>query len=484
LKARPLPVYPRRVPARVDSGTRQLPDCSRRFVPAQDWLGGQGADARGNAERRAEDLVRGNRGLLADFHVEAEVGRVRGEPGLHLKTGARVGALPLRSPVSGRVDFGLMIRPRFPWSGVGDLLATTGFRVVPELLPLPEMPQSERRIPPWVLASVVLQRLERLLDASARRFTTAEADRSAPHGQVDWTLYATRRLPVGQALRVPCRYPDLRDDEQLRAAVHWAVRRHRESLLAAPAGGRVVRDLIAVCERLIVRLAGTPPLPPDARQRAAWRRLPFVPRVFSEGLQAIDWTVDERGLAGLSELAGLSWRLNMEVFFEAWVEALAARVASRVGAVVRSGRQEQTRVPLDWEPAWAGSQRSLLPDVVLARDDVVVVLDAKYKQHAADIDRLGWSQVGETLRQRHRADLLQALAYSTLYDAPRVVALLVYPCGVERWRELNARKRVLLRARARVSPRTVEIGLLSVPLGGSTEGIERTLETVVRTPVA
>jgi len=376
--------------------------------------------------------VRGNRGLLADLHVEASVGRVNGEPGLRVKTGARVGAVPLRSPVSGRADFGLVVSPRFPWSGLGDLLATTGFRVTPELLPLPDLPQSERRIPPWVLASLVLQRLERLLEVSARRFTTTRADRSAPHGQVDWAEYALRRLPVGRALHVPCEFPDLRDDEVL---------------------------------------------------RAAWHQQPFAARVFTEGVQAMDWTADERALAGLSDLAGLSWRMDMEVFFEAWVESLAAYVATRTGAVVRTGRQEQTRVPLDWEPAWAGSQRSLLPDVVMHRGEVVVVLDAKYKTHADDIDRLGWHNVADTLRQRHRADLLQALAYSTLYDAPRVVALLAYPCGVERWRELAERNRVLMLARARTSPRVVEVGLLSVPLGGGVDEIGRVLEGVVRRAV-
>jgi hypothetical protein len=38
---------------------------------------------------------------------------------------------------------------------------------------------------------------------------------------------------------------------------------------------------------------------------------------FVEGLQAIDWTVEERGLAGLSDLEGIAWTMPMELFFEA-----------------------------------------------------------------------------------------------------------------------------------------------------------------------
>jgi hypothetical protein len=94
---------------------------------------------------------------------------------------------------------------------------------------------------------------------------------------------------------------------------------------------------------------------------------------------------------------------------------IATWTARRIGATGRSGRAEQTRVPLDWTPTAAGSQRSLVPDVVIERDDLVLVLDAKYKQHASDIERLGWTGVTEQLREQHRADLLQALAYSTLF---------------------------------------------------------------------
>ena len=107
-----------------------------------------------------------------------------GEPGIILQTSTRIGAIPLLSPVSGRPDFGLVVEPRFTWSSAGDMLAGTGFRIVPELLPLPNLPQSERRVPPWVMSSVVLARLKRLLDAMQRRFTVFEADLLAPRGAV------------------------------------------------------------------------------------------------------------------------------------------------------------------------------------------------------------------------------------------------------------------------------------------------------------
>lgn len=172
----------------------------------------------------------------------------------------------------------------------------------------------------------------------------------------------------------------------------------------------------------------------------------------------------------------------MDTCFEAWVETIAAWTARRVGATVHSDRTQQTRIPLDWTPPGSGSQRSVLSDVVLRRDDVVVILDAKDKQHASDIERLGWGRVSDAVQERHRTDLLQALAYSTLFDAPRIVTMLVYPCGVEAYRRLMERERVMQVAKVRTAPRNVEVGLMAVPLGGEVSETGEALARWVHLP--
>jgi len=472
--------YHRPGSARVATGTRAVPDSSERFFRALDWLGGEGADPKAGAEMRAERIVAANEGLLRDLGVSATPMRRGGEPGLLVRSSMKVGAVPLLSPVTGRPDFGLVVEPRFTWTSAGDMLAGTGFRIIPELLPLPELPQSERRVPPWVLSSVVLTRLRALLDSLQRRFIVTSADLRAPRGQVDWHRYASTRFAVGRPLDVPCTYPDLRDDERLLSAMHWVVRRHRDALRGQTSAGLVVRRLLEMCEFLLARLSGTTPRMPDSGARKTWFGRTISARVFREGVQAIDWTVEERGLAGLSDLAGLAWRMDMEVFFEAWVEAIAESVARRAGATLRAGRLQQTRVPVDWDPPAAGSQRSLLPDLVLEREDLVLVIDAKYKRHGEEIERVGWANASEELREQHRNDLLQALAYSTLFEAKRVVACLAYPAAPSAWLGLVERGRVASRAVVRSGARNVELALLAVPLSGDSQAAGRALEQIIR----
>ena len=72
------------------------------------------------------------------------------------------------------------------------MISSTGWRVFPKVLPLPQLKISERKIPPWVLSTVVLARLEALLQQLDRRFEVTEADLTAPKGQVNWSIYATQ----------------------------------------------------------------------------------------------------------------------------------------------------------------------------------------------------------------------------------------------------------------------------------------------------
>ncbi len=464
-------VKPRpRPPTRLDAGSRAIPDCSTAFIPVAGWLGDA---SRGPAlEKYAESLLTTNAGVLRALNVVAEPSRRGGLAGLSVRTSTRVGAIPLRSPATGRTDFGLVVSPRFSWLSIGEALGVAGFRITPELLPLPTLPQSEKSVPPWVLASVVLARVEALLQSLTRRFVVTRAVLPAPRGQVDVGRWATEGLARGRPLAVPCAFPDLRDDERLRAAIHWVVRRQIEGLRGATAAGSTsaLRPLLDRCERILTAVGGSPQLRPGSSDRERWSREPLRSQVFRDGLEAVGWTADDTGLAGLAETTGLSWRLDMERFFEAWVESLADGLSRRIGAVLRAGRTEATRVPLNWEPRGGGGMKSLLPDLVLARADRTIVIDAKYKPHGEELGAGGRAGLREDTREVHRDDVLQALAYSSLFATGRVTAVLAYPCRMERWESLKERGRTHARTTvATAAGRHVDLVVCALPLGVAAE---------------
>jgi hypothetical protein len=470
---------PERQPA---SACFETKDTSEARFDATDLILGKGSrDPQSQAARLGRQFIAQNGRTLAGFGVEAELVYYGVKVSIQFRTSTTVGALPLVSPATGRPDFGLIIHPRLEWQGVGEMLGAMGWRVIPEVVRLPMLPRTARNIPAWVLSAIVIPRLEALLRQLQRRFEFTEAELNAPRGSVQWGTYAQRQMPKMQFLRVPCRFPELRDDHDLRAAVHFTLRQQFSSLETQRSAGFFVVRLIERCLGLIDLVSEVAPKPPTPLQMTTWLRGPLPTESFRDGIQAVGWTVEQRGLAGLSELQGLPWRMSMEEFFEAWVETIANEVAPRIGAIARVGRKRETVFPISWERPYLGSQKSLVPDLVLHRGDETIIIDAKYKEHWEDLQVERWVNMAEEIRTRHREDLMQVLAYSSLFETRKVTACLAYPCRRAVWEALRQSKAIHRRASIHSGERQVNIVLTTVPMVARVEEVREVLEEAVAT---
>ena len=111
-------------------------DYSLLKIPAASLIKGRPSrDNQGQAARLANQFLRQNRGLLHDFEISGNINYDGASVDIQLITGGKVGALPLLSPTSGRPDYGLVIKPRFGWQGIGPMLGAMGWKIVPEPLP-------------------------------------------------------------------------------------------------------------------------------------------------------------------------------------------------------------------------------------------------------------------------------------------------------------------------------------------------------------
>jgi len=435
---------------------------------AIDFFGSRGSvDPAPQAARLADQFITQNATILRLLDVSIRRDYDGTDLLLHIESNSAVGAVPLVSPLSARPDFGLVVQPRFPWSGIGPMLAEMGWLITPTPLNLPLLRRSERRVPPWVLSCMVLARLKTLLDRLERRFELTTEMQPAPKGTVDWTCYATRAMPYGNFLAVPCTYPDLRDDRQLKGAIRYAIETQLRSLQTQHEHGTFIHRLIALAESLLQRVSSVRSHRPELRDVEIWLRRPMRSAVFIEGLQAIDWTVEERGLAGRSDLEGLPWTMPMEQFFEAWVETILREVARQTGGILRAGRARETVAPLLWEPPYLGSQRSFVPDLILETERTSLIVDAKYKRHWEELQEGSWYEQNDALRERHRADLLQVLAYANLAPTPDIICCLCYPCSQGTWNSLTARNRLFHRADLPNRGRRVQVWLTAIPMGSS-----------------
>jgi len=235
--------------------------------------------------------------------------------------------------------------------------------------------------------------------------------------------------------------------------------------------GAFVHRLIEFGQQLLRRVQTVPAYIPSSTMLIGWLQRLMRSEPFINGLQAIEWTIDERALAGLSDLEGIPWTMPMDQFFESWIETVFRVVAQRTGGQMRVGRKRETVHALNWEPPYLGSQKSLVPDIWLEWESTTLIVDAKYKRHWEELQQRSWMDVEEVLRERHRNDLLQVLAYANLARTPTVTACLAYPCSLQNWDSLRERGRLVHRASVTTGARMIHLWLTAVPMATNLDQI-------------
>lgn len=369
-----------------------------------------------SSDQWIDAFLAANRSQLNRLSITV-VTEIRQRVGVKLVPAERIGAVPLLSPTTRRVVAGLLVSPRFLWSELGGVLAEIGFAVELRIGGASLVPGSARLVPIWLLAAPVLRRLESLLKHRKRGFIACYDNRASPRGRVDWSIYARRHVPTGRWAELRCHFSDLGDDPDLMAAIRWTLARLGDELdhhhAAMPA--RLLRERVAALQADVG--------PGAHRRPGAWEQ-PQTSGWIAEAMQAMGWIAEERGLGGARALDGLSWDLAIDTVWEAWVDQFVSALAPRCGLIaIPSG---QTARQLNWYPSTA-SMRRLIPDSGLRGQGRIVWVDAKYKAHLQQIAHRGWDGLSEAVREAHRADLHQALAYSTLEAADRADSILVYP---------------------------------------------------------
>lgn len=429
------------------------------------------ADPLGAAAKLAQQLIIQNRSILALAQIECGTEFNGREVSIRLRTGNTIGAIPLVSPITGKADHGVIVKPRFPWDGIGAMLGRMGWRVAPTPLKLTNFRGSERSIPPWVLSSMILLRISNLLKGMVPKFDVVTEFRNAPRGYVRWTEYATRSMPTGNFLSVPCMFPDLHQDRHLLGTIRYCLERIIEGLQSQVEHGPFVHRLIELAQQLLFEVRDVPIFIPAPTQMETWLRKPLKTEVYVDGLQALQWTIEKRGLAGASKLEGIPWVMEMERFFEAWIETVFHSIARTTGGIMKVGRLRQTTRPIAWDPPYSGSQKSLIPDLWLQWGSTTLVLDTKYKRHFEELQTHSWGAIEAEWKEQHRNDLLQVLAYANLAESRTILSCLVYPCTPATWSYLKDAGKLFHKAEITVGERNLHLWMTAAPMKAAVDEV-------------
>src|ERR1035438_4516141 len=107
-------------------------------------------------------------------------------------------------------------------------------------------------------------------------------------------------------------------------------------------------------------------------------------------------------------------------------------------------------------------------------------LSRQYGRAISEWRAQSWSRLEELLREQHRTDMLQVLAYANLACTPKVIACLTYPCSPESWHSLKKRGRLIHRASLSAGSRSVQLWLTAVPMAAAVDAISTSIADELR----
>ncbi len=126
------------MPLNILSNTNSSPcyeinDTSIFKIRGTDFIRGSAQrDPQPQAARLSRQFITQNNSIFHNFNIDPELYYDGSEVNVIIRTGPKIGALPLISPTSGQPDYGMVIKPRFGWVGLGPMLCEMGWKIIPK----------------------------------------------------------------------------------------------------------------------------------------------------------------------------------------------------------------------------------------------------------------------------------------------------------------------------------------------------------------
>lgn len=331
---------------------------------------------------------------------------------IYFKTSQFIGTIPLRAPDTGKQIGDFVITPRFTGTNrfeeYVEILDLLGDEISPEFID--SLPLASKRAfrPPLYLEAVkFISALEKLVKQHWRKFDNKEIQSYQPSGQVNWNKYANQSFKVEQRLVYPTRKNFLGEFHSEFSEIRFVYDLCKSELLSS-------NTPISIRTPISKRIS-------FLDERLYFHKPKITPKIHitnADGVTIKEAKQIANRILNFNLIDGTAWRVDFADVFEKFIQYIFKEVAKSIGGkfIPNLKIYSNTKKRFQW------SLNNLEPDGVLLKDDHVIFIDAKYKSHFYNkFDQ------SETLKEDHRRDLHQILAYSSFSDAKNKSGFLCYP---------------------------------------------------------
>jgi len=329
------------------------------------------------------------------------------------RTSKFIGTVPLRSPDTGKQIGDFVVVPRYSekdrYEGYIEILNLLGNAISPERIDsLPLASGRNFRPPMYLEASKFVAAMEMLVKQPWRKFNRLEKNTREPIGQINWNKYIANEYKVERRLSFP-------------AGKNILSELHKEYSQIRYVFDICKKELMSANTPLRVKLNIKPKL--DALEDKLYLHLPLKTNLINERFSdspAVRQAKKQANKVLSFDLAdGTAWRVDFADVFEKFVQHIFKEVAKELGGRFLANYKLNGYSP-SRRNVWELSH--LEPDGILQKDELLVFIDAKYKSHL--YNKFSMSEV---LKDEHRHDLHQIIAYASFSTGKSKFGMLCYP---------------------------------------------------------
>lgn len=410
-----------------------------------------------------------NRNYLNSLGLTISYTSKNGKDFLRVTSSNMIGAIPLLSLKNNEVICGIYVEPNLSWNGFGVICDLIGWPLIPNVMQeTKKVPGGNKSIPTWLLAGPIIRSFHTALMRPGKNYVDREEELSLVKGNIDYEGYIENNLSSGNWQKIPCKYDDLSLDCEHHQHIVAIVNKLLNDLQKTSQYNPSNKDLIRLGKIILKKLENVNPKWPrliDIAKlsfRGVWKR-------YKEGFTYSKWLLTRKGLGGPDDGEGLPWTICSEELYELWVGYIAQKWAKMIGAPIKTSSSRSSLIPINWDIQYEKTMSYLLPDYVCEKEGEVWVFDAKYKNLLEDLVEYKWYQLDDYMKEAHRSDFHQILAYSSAFDKGSIISILAYPF------DYTAQKKELIKY-TRIGEfshgdnRNVWVVLLPVPMGYNEAG--------------
>lgn len=331
---------------------------------------------------------------------------------LTFRTSNYIGTIPLRAPDTGKQIGDFIVVPRFSgrdrFEDYIEILNIVGTEINPEFIDSLPLVSGEIFRPPLYLEAIkFVYTLEKLTRRPWRKFDNIEKITSQPTGQVNWKKYINKEYKVENKLKFPVRTNILSKFHFEYSEMRYVFDICKSELLSTNTPQRIKNTLRTKLSFLEERLYHHKPKVTD-KMIIRFSDSPIVKACKENANRILNYNL----------VKSTAWRIDFSHVFEKFIQYIFREAAKETGGCLYSNLKFHSKT----SKYYAWELDHLEPDAIFQKENVLIFIDAKYKSNL--YNKFDQSEI---LKEYHRHDLHQIMAYSSFSKTDLKFCFLCYP---------------------------------------------------------